>query len=309
MRRWAVIGCLALLYACSDGHVKPPEPTGLSLELATEGAARFEDYIHSLDIYAFRKLADGSFVYYRTLAQLDAAGVGALADGSAEGDTKVFGMDLPVGTYEICLAGNVAGKMSGGLIEGTTTPADVTIAGNEGEQDSVFFLGKTRVAVVTDEGPPLRIVMNRAVSKLVMVLYGVPVQVDSVGLTLGNLASAVNLDGGLSGSGKTVRETYAVRKSVTQQKDTIVGEIITLPSLAGGSPLRLTFYVENGEERVKEMPVQTLLPDKYIRLTGVIDDKPGGLLSFEVKLKLFLVDYRLETTLPDFILTPGDDEI
>lgn len=304
MRGWAVIGCLALLSACSDGKVKPPEPTGLSLEMATEGAAGFEDYIHSLDIYAFRKLADGSFVYYQTLAQLDADGIRALADGSGEGDTKVFGIDLPVGTYEICLAGNAAGKMSGELLEGTTTPADVTIAGNEGGQDSVCFLGKTRVAIVTDQRPPLRVVMNRAVSKLVMVLYGVPVQVDSVGLTLGNLASAVNLDGGLSGSGKTVRETYAVRKSATQQKDTIVGGIITLPSLAGGSPLQLTFYAENGQEKVKEMPVQTLLPDKYIRLTGVIDDKPGGLLSFEVKLKLFLVDYWLETTLPDFILTP-----
>ena len=304
MRGWAVIGCLALLSACSDGKVKPPEPTGLSLEMATEGAAGFEDYIHSLDIYAFRKLADGSFVYYQTLAQLDADGIRALADGSGEGDTKVFGIDLPVGTYEICLAGNAAGKMSGELLVGTTTPADVTIAGNEDGQDSVCFLGKTRVAIVTDQRPPLRVVMNRAVSKLVMVLYGVPVQMDSVGLTLGNLASAVNLDGGLSGSGKTVRETYTVRKSATQQKDTIVGGIITLPSLAGGSPLQLTFYAENGQRKVKEMPVQTLLPDKYIRLAGVIDDKPGGLLSFEVKLKLFLVDYWLETTLPDFILTP-----
>lgn len=304
MRGWVVIGCLMLLSACSDSKVKQPEPAGLSLEMATEGAARFEDYIHSLDIYAFRKLADGSFVYDRTLAQLDAAGVAALADGSGEGDTKVFGMDLPVGTYEICLAGNAAGKMSGGLIEGITTPADVTIAGNEDGQDSVCFLGRTRVAIVTDQRPPLRVVMNRAVGKLVMVLYGVPVEVDSVSLALGNLASAVNLEGGLSGSGKTVRETYAVRKSVTQQNDTIVGEIITLPSLAGGSPLRLTFYAENGQQRVKEMPVQALLPDKYIRLTGVIDDKPGGLLSFEVKLKLFLVDYWLETTLPNFILTP-----
>lgn len=305
MKYYSVFLCwIVLLLCCSDPKLEQPEEAGLSLQMATEGISRFEDYIHSLDVYAFRKKGDNSYVYHRTLAQLDAAGVAGLKDASTQGDAKLFDAELAVGTYEIYFVGNAAGRLSGSLVEEVTTPGELTIQGNAGGQDSVYFLGKLSTTIVSDQRPLDRIILSRVASKLVLVVYGVPEQIDSVSLSLGNLATQFSIDGTFSGEAKSVNKTFLVRKAETIQKDTIVGEVVTLPSLAGGSPLQLTFYARNGQQKVKTMPVQALQPNKYIRVAAIINDNPGGLLSFEVNLKLFLFDYWLAENLPDFVLTP-----
>lgn len=297
-----IIGLLLFGIGCSNGKIKQPETTGMDLKLAIEGPVRFEDYIHSLNIYAFRKLADNSYVYDRTMAELNGTEIADLQDASANGNSKIFRMNIPVGTYEIYMVGNIPGSLSAAWTEGVTTPSEAKTPTNLPPQDSVFFLGSTTVVVVTDQQPPVAVTLKRAVSKLVLVLYGVPVQIDSVSMSLGNLASAISLDGSLSGEPRQINRSFVVRKTPATVKDTIVGEIITLPSLAGGSPLQLTFYAGNGQEKVKDMPLQVLLPDKYLRVVGVISDNPGGLLSFEVNMNFVLVDNFLDKTLPDFVL-------
>lgn len=305
MKYYSVFICwIVLLFCCSDPKLEQPGEVGLNLQMATEGISRFEDYIHSLDVYAFRKKADNSYVYYRTLAQLDAAGVAGLQDASTQGDAKLFDADLAVGTYEVYFVGNAAGHLAGSLVEDVTTPGELMIQGNAGGQDSVYFLGKLSTIITSDQRPLDQITLSRVASKLVLVVYGVPEQIDSVSLSLSNLASQFSIDGTFSGEAKSVYKNFLVRKAENIQKDTIVGEVITLPSLAGGSPLQLTFYARNGQQKVKTMPLQILQPNKYIRVAAIINDNPGGLLSFEVNLKLFLFDYWLEESLPDFVLTP-----
>lgn len=302
MRLWMITVWLITGIACSDPSLKQSEDTNLNLRLATTGASRFEDYIHTLNIYAFKKTGSGGFVYAETLAELDAEGITGLQDGSAKRDAKLFNMNLEVGTYQIFMIGNAAGRLSANWTEGITTPAEVVISGNPGGQDSVFFLGHVETVISSSFRPPVPVTLNRIVSKLVFVLYGVPVQIDSVRLNLGNLASEVSIDGTFTGTGKMFVKSYPVRKNTAGVKDTIVGEVVTLPSLAGGSPCQLIFYSRNGQKRVKEMPVQTLLPDKYLRMVGIMNDNPGGLLDFEVKLKSYLVDYWYDKTLPDFVI-------
>lgn len=302
MKCGVIIGLFCIIIGCSDKKIEQPENTGVNLQMATEGAERFEDYIHSLHISAFLKQADDSYVYYRTIANLEQEEIAALKDGSPQGNSKFFAMTLPVGMYEIYMVGNAPANLSAGWIVGKTTPAECKITGNSRGQDSVYFLGSLQVKIVSTPLTPLKVTLNRAVSKLVLVLYEVPVQIDSVRVALGNLATDLSIDGMVSGAGKEIIQNYSVRKITSASKDTIVGEIITLPSLIGGSPLQLTFYAGNGQEKIKEMPVQTLLPNKYLRIVGIVNDTPGGLLSFEVNVKLYLSDYFYEKTLPDFVI-------
>ena len=302
MRYWACFLGLALVAGCTQKKIETPESASFSLQMATEGASRFEDYIHSLNIYAFRKTAGGTFVYARTLAELDAGEIAALNDASVKGDSKFFQTDLAIGTYELYAVGNANGHLKGELIEDVTTPAELMITGEATGPDSVYFYGYASARVVTEYSSPLKIELKRAVSKVVLVLYEVPVQIRKVRMTLGNIAQEVSINGRLSPESKTVSQDFEVKGHAGGQKDTIVGEMVTLPSLSNGATMQLTFYTENGREKTKEMPVLNLLPDKYIRVTGKINDNPGALLSFEVKYRLFLFDYWLDRVLPDFVL-------
>ena len=71
MRNKSIICLLFLLAACTTKKIEPPERTNLNVLMVTEGADKFEHYIHSLTIYAFRRTADRTYVYDSTLAVLD----------------------------------------------------------------------------------------------------------------------------------------------------------------------------------------------------------------------------------------------
>ena len=101
MKLWMIAVWLITGIACSDPPLKQPADTNLNLRLATTGASRFEDYIHTLNIYAFRKTVSGDFVYAETLAELDAEEIAGLQDDSDKGDAKLFNMNLEVGEGEI----------------------------------------------------------------------------------------------------------------------------------------------------------------------------------------------------------------
>lgn len=298
---WLLFGWMVWT-GCSQKNIEMPEEGRFSLQLATAEASRFEDYIHSLNVYAFRKTAEETFVYAATLAELEAADIAALADGSERGNSKILPIDLAVGTYAVYAVGNAAGFLRGSLTEDLTRPEDLFIYGPENGEDSIYFLGHTVAQMVTEFMSPVSIELNRAVSKLVLVLYGVPGQVKTVDMTLGNLAQGINLAGGLTPESKTITRSYPVKPLNGAEKDTLSGAVVTLPSLGKGATMRLSFYAEDGEEVSKEMPLQTLLPDKYVRVSGHIDDKPGALLSFEVKFRLIMYDYWLDRDLPNFVL-------
>lgn len=306
MGKGIIFGCLIIIAvwgaSCSDKKAEIPSHVRFSMNMATEEAGLFENYIHSLHIYAFRKTAENKYVYARTLGELDQTDIKGLKDTSPRGDAKYFTADLAVGTYTIYAVGNAAGQLQEELIEDVSTPVDLIIKGSEGEEKNIYFLGNVMTTVVTDYMQPVKITLQRAVSKLVLVLYGVPVEIDSLRLVLGNIAAGISVDGRLTQEGKQVAKVVPVRKIAGAAKDTLTEEIITLPSLPGGADFRLLFYAAHGQTREKVMPVQTLLPDHYVRITGIIDDKPGSLLSFEVKIKLVLVDYWLDRDLPDFTL-------
>lgn len=302
MRLLGYLCCLIALMGCSEKKITPPDRVALSLRMATEGASRFEDYIHSLSIYAFRKTASGIYVYAETLAELDADGVAGLKNASEKEDSKYFEAILAVGTYKLFMVGNADGQMAGELVEGVTTPAEVLLKGNADGRDSIFFLGNTDITVVGGFRPPVEITLNRAVSKLILVLYKVPVQIDSVRVELDNIAKGISIDTVTTEEGHTVGRSFPVRQTGGVDSDTIAGELITLPSVGVGSSFRIFFYARNGQVKMKEMPVQVLLPDKYIRITAIIDDSPGALLSFEVKMEVLLFDYWYERKLPDFTL-------
>lgn len=307
MKIYCGISILLLFVACSQKKISPPEGEALQLQLATEGAGRFEDYIQDLSIYAFRQTAEGGFVYDKTVAELDAQAIAGLEDGADQGTAKYFKTNLRVGTYELYVVGNAAGQIAGPWIEGVTTPADVLIRGSGTGQDSIFFLGQIRTQVLSEYDSPVKITLNRMVSKLVLLLYGIPVQIDTVQIRLGNIAEGVYFDGQLTSGMRTLQQSLAVRHHGQSTRDTLVAEFIVLPSVQGESPLQLSFHAVNGQERVKTMPSQALLPDKFIRVTGEINDRPGGLLDLDIKMNILLVDYWLDRALPDFTLTPRSE--
>ena len=67
---WLLFGWMVWT-GCSQKNIEMPEEGRFSLQLATAEASRFEDYIHSLNVYAFRKTAEETFVYAATLAELE----------------------------------------------------------------------------------------------------------------------------------------------------------------------------------------------------------------------------------------------
>lgn len=290
------------LLSCSSNSIEIPEGHRIDLNMFTEGAGNFSDYIHSLAIYAFRLTADGDYVYDRTIADLAQEEIEALEDVSSRGNAKYFKGQLAIGTYELYFVGNTAQNISGDFQKGISKPEDILIKGNSNGQDSVYFLGKLPLRVVADYTSPASVTLKRMVSKVILVLDGIPAQIASIRLTLGNVASFYDLTGQVGLKGETIEKTFINTNTDITKRDTVVYELLTLPTAGTRSPLSLTFTSKSGVEKVKEMPSLLLLPDKYLRLSGTINSDPGALLSFEIAVTLFIFDKWGEDTLPDFII-------
>lgn len=273
--------------------------------MATEGIGNFSDYIHSLAIYAFRLTAKGDYVYDRILADLTREEIDALEDVSGRGNAKYYNGELTVGTYELYFVGNASQNISGNFLEGVSRPEDIMIQGNSNGQDSIYFLGKLPIRVVADFVTPSTVTLKRIVSKVILVLNGVPAQIASVRLTLENIASSYNLAGQVPLSGVIVEKTFINTNTDVNRRDTMVYELLTLPTARTRSPFSLTFTSRSGVEKVKEMPLLYLLPDKYIRLSGTINSDPGALLSFDMVVTLLIFDKWDEDVLPDFTVKPS----
>lgn len=300
MRRICDLLVVVLMWSCSSDTVEVSREHGVEVNMFTEGAGNFGDYIHSLAIYAFRLSAGGEYVYDRTLTDLSGDEIDALENVSGRGDAKYYREELAVGTYELYFVGNAAGKVSGDFREGISRPEDISISGDGNGADSVYFVGKLPLRVVADYTTPYRVTLGRIVSKVILVLRGVPSQIASVRLTLDSVASSYNLAGGVSTKGVTVEKTFINTNTDVDRRDTMVYELLTLPTAGTRSPFSLTFTSKSGIGKVKEMPSLFLSPDKYVRLSGTIDRDPGALLSFDLTVSLFIFDKWGEDVLPDF---------
>ena len=293
------------LWSCSSHTVDMAEEHRVDLNMITEGAGNFSDYIHSLVIYAFRLTANGDYVYDRTLADLTYEEIEALENVSGRGNAKYYKEKLAVGTYELYFVGNATRNISGDFREGVSRPEDIAIEGNDNGQDSVYFLGKLPLRVVTDYYAPYSVTLKRTVSRVIVVLDGVPSQVASIRLTLDNVASSYDLTGQVSRLGTTVEKTFINTNTDVNKRDTVIYELLTLPTAGTRSHLSLTFTSKSGVEIVKEMPSLFLVPDKSFRLSGTINDLPGALLSFEMAVSLLIFDKWGEDVLPDFTVKPN----
>ena len=279
-----------LLAACTTPKIEPPEQTNLNVRMAVEGADKFEHYIQSLTIYAFRRTADQTYVYDSTLAVLD----------------KVFKMNVAVGDYRLFFVGNANGRIEGKLIPGVTLPQEIVIPGRDDGNEDIYFLGNVYVRIVTEFMEPVSITLSRAVGKLILVLRQVPAQLDSIRMQIGHIASEIGIDGTVSETSTTIRKAWKLDSINAELKDTVVLQAVTMPTMTTSSPFQLTFITQAGQEKTKDMPPLIFRPDKYIRLTATINDDPGAWLSFNLAVTYFIFDYWENKYLPDIPLIPDN---
>ena len=295
-----------LLAACTTPKIEPPEQTNLNVRMAVEGADKFEHYIQSLTIYAFRRTADQTYVYDSTLAVLDSAGIAVLEGGGGTGYDKVFKMNVAVGDYRLFFVGNANGRIEGKLIPGVTLPQEIVIPGRDDGNEDIYFLGNVYVRIVTEFMEPVSITLSRAVGKLILVLRQVPAQLDSIRMQIGHIASEIGIDGTVSETSTTIRKAWKLDSINAELKDTVVLQAVTMPTMTTSSPFQLTFITQAGQEKTKDMPPLIFRPDKYIRLTATINDDPGAWLSFNLAVTYFIIDYWGNKYLPDIPLIPDN---
>lgn len=281
MKFFLLIIIFSFVLACSSGPSlkAPDEGISVDLQMLATGGSNFEDYIHSLGIYAFTFSSEG-YIFYKILAQLDQNAIQQLEDVSSRKNSKLFTATLPVGDYEFYFLGNVPEKDVSIPQPGVSRPSDIFINCLNGLPDGSYFLGVSSVRVVADNSySPISVTLNRIVSKLVIALYGVPASIDTIGVTLGNITSRIGITGALTTDTVTARSFFPV--VMAGVSDTVVYEMLTLPTAAGVSPMSLIFHSKSGEVGVRQLPDVSLLPDKYIRVTAKIVNDPVGNVNVE----------------------------
>lgn len=289
------------LAACSSTPGKESVPQArINLKMATVGIYNFENYIHQLTIYAFSR-SSGGYFFYKILAELDEQTIGQLADASGKGDAKLFNTTLPIGEYDLYFLANISGNQAETLQPGISVPADIFFTPPVGGLKDACFLGNTKVKVISDVA--ISVILHRAVSKLVVTLYKVPSPIDTIRLAVNNITSQISIDGTFSPEVMTFSTAYAIENEDVYRSDTVVYEILTFPTATGTSELEITFRSKSGQMKTKTIPSLTFLPDKFVKITGEVDDNIGGLLDFNLLVTLFIFDEWRDEQLPDFPLT------
>ena len=151
----------------------------VSIQMAIEEGASFEKYIHSLAVFAFQE-TDDSFVYYKKVADLTAGDIHNLESGMASvANSKMLKMTLPAGLYRFYyLANDLSNEYveppRGGSVEQGYLPFPPVGV------EQAYFMGEVEMKPGADESTPLFVVLSRVVSRLTVVITGIPDQVDSV---------------------------------------------------------------------------------------------------------------------------------
>lgn len=306
MRYWIYIGLIVTFLSCSEDHSSIPAEPGINLNMAVTGDKHFEDYIHSLSVYAFKENGSGKYSYYRQVADLDSAGIAGLTTVENGDDWltdyKSLTTKFPVGIYKLYFIANTRIQVQGILQEGVTSPEDIYLPyPAEGLTDS-YFLGDFTVKNLGDNFS-YPVILDRAVSRLEMRLYEIPSAISTVELSVNNIATRIDLDENLSGGPLTISRTVTLTNDDIYKTDSVVFNTLTFPSLGKSSVMTLTFRSKSGEVKTR-MDDISLVPNKYLKLSGTVSHEPGSLLSFDVSFVYFLALDWQDITVPDFVLKP-----
>lgn len=300
MKFFLVLVGLCFVAACSDDADDTKQSSGnLRLAMAVETSGSLNMYIRSLSVYAFRRQENGTYVFFRSLAELNGEDIQNLEERQEKAvSSKILHIELPVGNYRLYVVGNAAVKRE----EGGTSPSefymqnpgtDLVISGFVGEAET--SVGETLATVP--------VVLKRVVSRLYVSIEEIPYQIDSVMITMNGLADRIYLDGTPGGKEREVSYTYLVKNETVYTTYDLHSDFLTFPSLADGSVLNLTFLSRSGEKRTKAIDVQ-MVPNRYVYIRARIGYGEDALLSYDYSVLYFFAwDWR-DIDLPGFVLNP-----
>lgn len=306
MKKWYIIILwMAGLASCLDEPVKSPVESGyLHLSLAVEGNGKLDNYVQSLSVYAFQQNTNGEYVFYKKIAELSKDEISELADGNSDENhtlAKLLRIELPIGWYRFYFVGNADVEVDREPEPGVTLASSFYILyPDTGLYDS-YFLGETAAEVggVAD----ISVILRRTVSRLFMKIEDIPSQIDSVYVSLKNVAGSITIAGSLGDDTVSIDCVYLVKRENVYSTYTLLVDLMSFPTLKGEGRLDLTFLSLSGERRTKIIDVN-LQPDKYLYLSAKINREDNSLLSFDVLLTLFFGwDWRTING-QDFVLDP-----
>lgn len=276
------------------------------ISMALQGINDFSDYIGYLTIYAFRENSKGEYVFYRKLAELNRNDINKLESAVPPGEnyteSKLFHSELPLGNYRLYVIGNAQVERREASPAGDAVPANFYFTYPEDGLYWAYFLGKKDIQAGSNS-QIVRIELHRIVSRILLKLYSIPYQIDTIRMTLKDIAYRIHLDGTYSGTTQSEQHVFRMKNEDVYLQDTIFFDMFTFPSARDSSELELIFQAKNGQKRYKSVPVK-LDPDHYLYLTGRINSACGALLSFEFSCVYFFAwDWR-NIVLPEFPLKP-----
>lgn len=240
----------------------------VNVQMAVEEGKAFEENIHSLAVYAFRQVDDGTFVYYKRVADLTTEDIHDLGTGMFPGyDSKVLKVILPAGLYRFYYLAN---DMTNSYVEPLT--------GEKMEQgylpfplngmERPYFMGEVEMKPGASENTPLLVVLSRVVSRLTMVITGIPDSVDTVHYRIGGIASRVLLTGAVTRDTTSYMGDYPIEAKVAD--DTVISGLLLFPS--SRAEIAFRFMAEDTVVKEKTIPVSGLIPDNDIYISGYWDE-------------------------------------
>jgi hypothetical protein len=247
----------------------------VKVEMAVESGVSFEEYIHSLAVYAFQQMDNGSFVYYRKVADLSAEDIHNLESGMLAGeDSKMLKLTLPAGLYRFYyLANDLTGEYveppRGGSVEQGYLPFPPT------GLEQAYFMGEVEMKPRASDGNPLFVILGRVVSRLTVVVTDVPESIDTVRYRLNGIASRLLLTEKTSGDTASCTGIYPRRVFATA--DTVISRLLLFPS--AWAVLALQFTSDGTVVKEKSIPLSGLIPDNDVVITGHWDETGVTTLS------------------------------
>lgn len=238
------------------------------VQMAVENGVSFEEYIHSLAVYAFQRTDAYSFVYYKKVADLTAKDIHNLDSGMFPGkDAKTLKMTLPVGLYRFYYLANdltneYAEPPRGGSVEQGYLPFPP--AGLK----QAYFMGEVEMKPGANKDDPLFVLLGRMVSRLTVVTTGVPDRVDTVHYCVSGMASRLLLTEKTAGDTTSYVGIYPRHISATA--DTVISRLLLFP--AAQVILTLRFVSGGTVIREKTIPLSGLIPDNDVVITGHWDE-------------------------------------
>ncbi|WP_303181765.1 FimB/Mfa2 family fimbrial subunit [uncultured Butyricimonas sp.] len=235
----------------------------VSIQMAIEEGASFEKYIHSLAVFAFQE-TDDSFVYYKKVADLTAGDIHNLESGMASvANSKMLKMTLPAGLYRFYyLANDLSNEYveppRGGSVEQGYLPFPPVGV------EQAYFMGEVEMKPGTDESTPLFVVLSRVVSRLTVVITGIPDQVDSVRYRVEGISSRVLLTEATAGDMTSYTGIYS--RDIPASADTVISRLLLFPG--SGAKIGFQFFAGTGVVKEKTIPVSGLVPNNDVFISG-----------------------------------------